>query len=76
MEIGEALGAEVFVPLGNGALDVAGPLAGLVEASGGVDDFERLVEERNARVGKNGGGGGAVMTVKRAEPGTPVVISI
>ncbi|KAL7472009.1 hypothetical protein ACHAXS_012327 [Conticribra weissflogii] len=76
LEIGEALGASVFVPLGNGALDVEGPLAGLVEASGGVDNFEKLVKERNERIGRDGKDGTVVMRVARAEPGAPVVIAI
>ena len=45
LEIAESLGVKVIVPLGNGALDIAGPL-GLVAACGDVSDFERLVEDR------------------------------
>jgi hypothetical protein len=73
LQIAEALGARVIVPLGNGALDIEGPLAGLVSASGNVGDFEELVERRNDA------GGGATddcMIVERATPGVPLTILI
>ncbi len=69
LQIAEAMGAGVIVPLGNGALDIEGPLAGLVLASGDVDDFEELVKRRNA-----GRTTGFCMKVKRATPGVPLTI--
>lgn len=69
LEIGETLGASVIIPLGNGALDIEGPLAGLVEASGTVDEFEALVEERN--VGRKGN-----IRVAKAIAGVPLAVSL
>ena len=71
LQIAEALGAGVIVPLGNGALDIEGPLAGLVSASGNVDDFEELVKRKNAD-----GATDDCMKVKRATPGVPLTILI
>jgi hypothetical protein len=74
LQIAEALGARVIVPLGNGALDIEGPLAGLVCASGNVDDFEELVARRN-----DAGGVRATddcMIVERSTPGVPLTILI
>ena len=69
LEIAESLGAEVIVPLGNGALDIEGPLAGLVSASGNVDDFEKMVDERN--IGRDD-----AMRVEKASPGIPLNVSL
>ncbi|KAL9182686.1 hypothetical protein ACHAXT_013338 [Thalassiosira profunda] len=69
LEIAESLGAEVIVPLGNGALDIEGPLAGLVSAEGDVSDFERLVEQRN--VGRDD-----AMRVAKATPGATLKVSV
>lgn len=69
LEIAESLGVETIVPLGNGALDIEGPLAGLVSSSGDVGDFEKLVEQRN--VGRDD-----AMRVARAAPGVPLTISL
>jgi hypothetical protein len=74
LQVAEALGARVIVPLGNGALDIEGPLAGLVCASGNVDDFEELVARRN-----DAGGVRATddcMIVERSTPGVPLTILI
>lgn len=65
LEIADTLGASVVVPLGNGVLDIEGPLAGLVSASGGVSDFERLLEDK-----------GSAVTVEKASPGVPVTVKI
>lgn len=65
LEIADTLGASVVVPLGNGVLDIDGPLAGLVSASGGVSDFERLLEEK-----------GSAVKVEKASPGVPVTVKI
>ena len=69
LEIAECLGAQTIVPLGNGALDIEGPLAGLVEASGDVDEFESLVEQRNA--GKDN-----AIRVAKATAGVPLTITV
>ena len=69
LEISESLGAEVIIPLGNGALDVDGPLAGLVAAEGDVDDFERLVSRRNE-------GGRSRIRVEKASPGVPLKVAL
>mmetsp|Transcript_9399 Transcript_9399/g.14165 ORF Transcript_9399/g.14165 Transcript_9399/m.14165 type:complete len:369 (-) Transcript_9399:133-1239(-) len=69
LQIAEVLGARVVVPLGNGALDVDGPLAGLVAAEGDASDFERLVEGRN--VGRREGDD-YQMRVAIATPGIPL----
>lgn len=71
LEIAERLGARVVVPLGNGVLDIEGPLAGLVIAEGGVGDFEELVESRNA-----GRPDDDVIRVERAIPGVTLSISV
>mmetsp|Transcript_24969 Transcript_24969/g.38754 ORF Transcript_24969/g.38754 Transcript_24969/m.38754 type:complete len:331 (+) Transcript_24969:180-1172(+) len=65
LEIADTLGASVVVPLGNGVLDIDGPLAGLVSASGGVSDFERLVEKK-----------GSAVKVEKASPGVPITVKI
>jgi len=39
LEIAQILQASVVIPLGNGDLNTEGPLAGLVQATGGVDEF-------------------------------------
>lgn len=72
LQIAETLHASVIVPLGNGALDIEGPLSGLVSASGDVSDFVTLVERRNAnkRVGDDD------MIVTTATPGVPLTMSI
>lgn len=69
LEIAESLGVEVIVPLGNGALQVEGPLAGLVAATGDVCGFEKLVEQRN--VGRED-----TMRVAKATPGVRLTISV
>eukprot|EP00580_Thalassiosira_gravida_P009206 CAMPEP_0201635114 /NCGR_PEP_ID=MMETSP0493-20130528/7778_1 /ASSEMBLY_ACC=CAM_ASM_000838 /TAXON_ID=420259 /ORGANISM="Thalassiosira gravida, Strain GMp14c1" /LENGTH=344 /DNA_ID=CAMNT_0048107043 /DNA_START=178 /DNA_END=1212 /DNA_ORIENTATION=+ len=71
LQIAEILGARVLVPLGNGALDVDGPLAGLVAAEGDASDFERLVEGRN--VGRPEGDD-YYMRVAIATPGVPLTV--
>ncbi|KAL3786775.1 hypothetical protein ACHAW5_002976 [Stephanodiscus triporus] len=84
LRIAETLRASVIVPLGNGALDVEGPLSGLVISSGDVDDFEDIVTRRNIDATNNnmGGGGGEgaddviIMKVARAIPGVPLTIMI
>eukprot|EP00986_Skeletonema_menzelii_P020595 scaffold31747_cov154-Skeletonema_menzelii.AAC.2 len=65
LEIADTLGASVVVPLGNGVLDIDGPLAGLVSASGDVSDFERLVEEK-----------GSAVKIVKASPGVPITVTI
>lgn len=65
LEIADTLGASVVVPLGNGVLDIDGPLAGLVSASGDVSDFERLVEEK-----------GSAVKIAKASPGVPITVTI
>ena len=69
LEIAETLGVEVIVPLGNGALDIEGPLAGLIAASGSMDEFKDMVEQRN--VGRED-----VIRVAKASPGVPLNISL
>mmetsp|Transcript_13771 Transcript_13771/g.29972 ORF Transcript_13771/g.29972 Transcript_13771/m.29972 type:complete len:337 (+) Transcript_13771:102-1112(+) len=69
LEIAESLGVEVVVPLGNGALRIEGPLAGLVSASGDVSDFEKLVEQRNI-------GSEDAIRVAKATPGVPLTVSV
>ncbi len=69
LEIAQSLGVKVVVPLGNGALDIEGPLSALVAASGDVSDFEKLVEERNA-VSED------VIEVAKARAGVPLTITI
>mgnify|MGYP000567580515 CR=1 FL=1 len=69
LEIADVLGAKVIVPLGNGALDTAGPLAKLVKAEGDVSDFEKLVEQRN--VGRKDGIRVAIPT-----PGRKLTVSV
>jgi hypothetical protein len=49
LEIAEKLKAQVIIPLENGVLDTEGPLAKLVQASGGVEEFEQLLNERNEK---------------------------
>lgn len=49
LEIAEELKAQVIIPLENGVLDTEGPLAKLVQASGGVEEFEQLLNERNEK---------------------------
>lgn len=70
LEIAKTLGVEVVVPLGNGALDIDGPLAGLVSAVGDVEDFETLASEWNA--GRDDDG----IRVARAAPGVPLTVSL
>lgn len=69
LEVAESLGVEVIIPLGNGALDVQGPLAGLVSASGNVSDFEKMVEQRN--IGRKD-----TMRVAKATAGVPLTVSV
>lgn len=65
LEIADALGASVVVPLGNGVLEIEGPLAGLVSSFGDVSDFERLLEET-----------GSSVKVEKASPGVPITVKI
>jgi len=65
LEIANTLGASVVVPLGNGVLDIEGPLASLVSASGGVSELERLLEEN-----------GSSVKVEKASPGVPITVKI
>ena len=69
LEISESLGAEIIIPLGNGALDIDGPLAGLVAAEGDVGDFERLVSQRNE-------GRQSRIRVEKASPGVPLKVAL
>ena len=69
LEIAETLGVKVIVPLGNGALDIEGPLAGLVAASGSLDEFVDMVEQRNS-------GRDDVIRVAKASPGVPLNVSL
>ena len=69
LEIAETLGAKIVVPLGNGELDIEGPLAKLVEASGGVDEFEQLVDERNMKSSD-------AIRVEKATPGVTLSVSL
>ncbi|KAL7529991.1 hypothetical protein ACHAWF_003194 [Thalassiosira exigua] len=69
LEIGESLGAKVIIPLGNGALDTDGILAGLVSAEGDLADFQKQVEERNA--GRND-----EMRVAIPSPGVELTLSV
>ena len=69
LEIAETLGVEVIIPLGNGALDTDGPLAGLVSASGSISDFEKLVEQRN--IGRDD-----AMKVVQSTPGVSLKVSL
>jgi hypothetical protein len=73
LDIAEALHAAVVLPLGNGELDVDGPLSGLVAASGTVEDFEALVDGRN---GRRASIDDRRMEVARAMPGVPITIVI
>lgn len=70
LEIAEVLGVKVIVPLGNGALDIEGPLAGLVASSGNVSDFEKLVQQRN--VGREDD----AVRVEIATTGVPLTVSV
>jgi len=69
LEIAESLGVQTIIPLGNAALDIEGPLAGLVSAVGDVSDFEKLVDERN--IGRNDG-----IIVSKSSAGVPLAISV
>lgn len=69
LEIAELLGAKVVVPLGNGALDIEGPLSGLVVASGDVSDFEKLIKKRNVCRDD-------AIKVAKASAGVPLTITI
>lgn len=69
IEIAEALGAQVIVPLGNGVLNTEGPLASLVTASGEISDFVNLVEERNV-------GRPDALRVVKSSPGIPLNVSV
>lgn len=69
LKIAESLGVRTIVPLGNGALDIEGPLAGLVSSVGDASDFEILVEERN--VGRDDG-----IRVAKACAGVPLTVSV
>ena len=71
LEIAEALDASVVIPLANGELKTEGPLAELVQASGGVEDFEQLVKEANERR-KDGSG----IRVERSTPGVPLKVQL
>lgn len=75
LEIAEALGAQVIVPLCNGVLDIEGPLATLVEASGNVQEFERLVEERNEKEYNLKQKYSKLIKVENPIPGVPLKIS-
>lgn len=70
LEIAQSLQASVIVPLGNGDLDVEGPLSELVQASGTVEDFEHLVKEANERQDSKH------IRVERTTPGVPLRIHI
>lgn len=69
--IAKALGAQVVIPLRNGELTTTGPLAGLIEASGGTDDFEDLLkesgEQKNLRVVRSTPGETVKVSIKRAQ---------
>ena len=71
LEIADALQASVVIPLRNGDLDMEGPLTKLVRATGDMDDFERLVAERNARRK-----GGTVLRVEQSTPGVPLTVQL
>ena len=73
IQIANTLHANVIVPLGNGELDIQGPLAGLVASSGNINDFEKLVDERNNNDEHNLNGS---MKVMRSTPGIPLTIAI
>jgi hypothetical protein len=73
IQIANTLHANVIVPLGNGELDIQGPLAGLVASSGNINDFEKLVDERNNDDKHNPNGS---MKVMRSTPGIPLTIAI
>lgn len=73
IQIANTLHANVIVPLGNGELDIQGPLAGLVASSGNINDFEKLVDKRNNHDKHNLNGS---MKVMRSTPGIPLTIAI
>ena len=72
LEIAQALQSSVVIPLGNGDLRTDGPLAGLVEASGSVEEFERLVRDANAKGGKKR----PEIRVVRPTPGVPLSVQL
>lgn len=74
IQIANTLHANVIVPLGNGELDIQGPLAGLVASSGNINDFEKLVYKRNNNDKENKVG--SSMKVMRSSPGIPLTITI
>ncbi|KAL7477872.1 hypothetical protein ACHAW6_005294 [Cyclotella cf. meneghiniana] len=76
LKIAETLGAQVVVPLVNGALDIEGPLATLVEASGDVQEFERLVDERNEKEVTLKREYAKLMKVVHPMPGVPLKVSL
>ena len=66
LEIAQALRASTVIPLGNGDLRTAGPLAKLVQATGSVADFDELVRKSphlNIRV-------------ERPTPGIPLYVQV
>ncbi|KAL7536618.1 hypothetical protein ACHAXR_007294 [Thalassiosira sp. AJA248-18] len=71
LEIAESLGADVIVPLGNGALDIEGPLAGLVATSGDMTDFEKRVNERNMNMRQKN-----AIRVEKSSPGVPLTVVV
>jgi hypothetical protein len=76
IQIANTLHANVIVPLGNGELDIQGPLAGLVASSGNINDFEKLVNKYNNNNDKHNVNGGSSMKVMRSTPGIPLSITI
>jgi hypothetical protein len=76
IQIANTLHANVIVPLGNGELDIQGPLAGLVSSSGSITDFEKLVDKNNNNNDKQNLNGDSSMKVMRSTPGIPLSITI
>ncbi|KAL3827480.1 hypothetical protein ACHAXA_003749 [Cyclostephanos tholiformis] len=73
LRIAEALRADVILPLGNGELDIEGPLSGLVASSGSVDEFEMLVKRRNM---ERASFDDRRIEVMRTMPGVPLTVMI
>jgi L-ascorbate metabolism protein UlaG (beta-lactamase superfamily) len=76
LEIAEKLKARIVIPLGNGVLDTEGPLATLVQASGDVQEFEQLLNERNEKERSLKRKYAKEMRLERPEPGVPLKVSI
>ena len=61
LEIAEKLMASTFIPLGDGDLETAGPLSGLVQATGSIEGCEQMIQGK--------------LRLERPTPGVPLTVN-